>query len=290
MSAWPFEYDLLIFLGLPVRAVREKSSVSDKTQRRKIDPKKSTQNKKVHLNKFFRTTFVGVLARVTENKGKVRASFSKKFAWTRYFFGISGFWVGFGPLKTRPRKNKIGQDTPAPFLNIARNSLPFWLSFPIQGSLVRVETLLNVNFSLWIPTDMPDPYMPGCQWGSKSFSPHRWGCTKTRPFVGVPCTFHSLRIYPYSMVWPLPRRWSKTMVSIPFWGQKALEIKCFLGLERPFLDLVSQTPRPRGRGRPLFGQLCRKKIKKRILDHLPCFAKLPVRVKITTGSLVIPVT
>ena len=28
----------------------------------------------------------------------------------------------------------------------------------------------------------------------------------------------------------------------------------FLGLERPFLDLVSQTPRPRGGGRPLFAQ------------------------------------
>ena len=56
---------------------------------------------------------------------------------------------------------------------------------------------------------------------------------------------HSLRIYPYPMVWPLPRPWSETMVS-------DLEIKGFLGLGRPFLDLVSQTPRPRGRGRPLF--------------------------------------
>ena len=26
---------------------------------------------------------------------------------------------------------------------------------------------------------------------------------------------HSLRIYPYPMVWPLPRPWSETMVSIP---------------------------------------------------------------------------
>ena len=31
-------------------------------------------------------------------------------------------------------------------------------------------------------------------------------------------------------------------------------IKDFLSLERPFLDLVSQTPRPRGRGRPLFAE------------------------------------
>ena len=66
---------------------------------------------------------------------------------------------------------------------------------------------------------------------------------------------HSFRIYPYPMVWPLPRPWSETMVSIPFRAQKTLEIKGFLGLERPFLDLVSQTPRPRGRGRPLFAEL-----------------------------------
>ena len=31
--------------------------------------------------------------------------------------------------------------------------------------------------------------------------------------------------------------------------------KRFLGLDRPFLDLVSQTPRPRGRGRPLFAEV-----------------------------------
>ena len=76
---------------------------------------------------------------------------------------------------------------------------------------------------------------------------------------------HSLRIYPYPMVWPLPRPWSETMVSIPLWAQKTLEIKGFLGLERPFLDLVSRTPRPRGRGRPLFAEKgpekrCRAKI------------------------------
>ena len=64
--------------------------------------------------------------------------------------------------------------------------------------------------------------------------------------------FHNLRIYPYPMVWPLPRPWSETMVSIPLWTQKTLQIKDFGGLERPFLDLVSQTPRPRDRGRPLF--------------------------------------
>ena len=66
------------------------------------------------------------------------------------------------------------------------------------------------------------------------------------------CQIHSLRIYPYPMVLPLSRPWSETMVSILLWAQKTLEIKGFLGLQRPFLDLVSQTPRPTGRGRPLF--------------------------------------
>ena len=41
-------------------------------------------------------------------------------------------------------------------------------------------------------------------------------------------------------------------LGIPLSAQKTLEIKGFLALGRPFLDLVSQTPRPRGRGRPLF--------------------------------------
>ena len=44
------------------------------------------------------------------------------------------------------------------------------------------------------------------------------------------------------------RPWSQS----PPRAQKTLETKGFLGLERPFLDLVSQTPRPRGGGRPLF--------------------------------------
>ena len=62
------------------------------------------------------------------------------------------------------------------------------------------------------------------------------------------------------MVWPLPRPWSETMVSIPLRAQKTLEIKGSLGLEPPFLDLVSQTPRPRGRGRPLFAEKSRRNV------------------------------
>ena len=39
----------------------------------------------------------------------------------------------------------------------------------------------------------------------------------------------------------------------------------FQGLERPFLDLVSQTPRRRGRGRPVFAD-CRE-----FSRHFGCF-------------------
>ena len=45
------------------------------------------------------------------------------------------------------------------------------------------------------------------------------------------------------------------MVSSPSEHRTTLEIKGFLGLERPFLDLVSQTPRPRGQDRPLFADV-----------------------------------
>ena len=48
------------------------------------------------------------------------------------------------------------------------------------------------------------------------------------------------------------RPWSRS----PFEHRKPLEIKRFLGLERPFLDLASQTLRPRGGGRPLFAEFC----------------------------------
>ena len=62
----------------------------------------------------------------------------------------------------------------------------------------------------------------------------------------------------HPMVWPLPRPWSETMVSIPLWAQKTLEMKGFSGSGAPILDLVSQTPRPRGGGRPLFAESGRK--------------------------------
>ena len=40
-----------------------------------------------------------------------------------------------------------------------------------------------------------------------------WGCVREE-FSGGDIS-HSLRIYPYPMVWPVPRPWSETMVSIP---------------------------------------------------------------------------
>ena len=58
---------------------RESFQGSWSSRRRKIHPKKSTQNKKVHLNKFIWTIPVGFLTRLTGKQAKVRANFSKKF-------------------------------------------------------------------------------------------------------------------------------------------------------------------------------------------------------------------
>ena len=93
---------------LKVARVVINSEDEDPPQRRKIHPKKSTRNKKVHLNKFFWTISVGFLTRVTGSLGRQkfartfrkssreRGVFFGYFAWTRCFFGISGFGVGFG--------------------------------------------------------------------------------------------------------------------------------------------------------------------------------------------------
>ena len=87
--------------------------------------------------------------------------------------------------------------------------------------------------------------------------------------------YHSLRIYPYPMVWPP----FETMVSIPLWAQKTLEIKGLLGLERRFLDLVSQTPRPRGRGRPLFAEKIISEIQPRSLCRFASLSPAPTRAQ-----------
>ena len=83
-----------------------------------------------------------------------------------------------------------------------------------------------------------------------------WGCTLTGGIIingGVACVCARLTI---SGSTPTP--WSGPFrdhgLNPPPSNRKPLEIKGFLGLERPFLDLVSQTPRPRGRGRPLFAE------------------------------------
>ena len=73
-----------------------------------------------------------------------------------------------------------------------------------------------------------------------------------------------------------PTPWSgspmETMVwdhGIPLRAPKTLEIKGFLGLERPFLDLVSQTLRPRGRGRPLFAEIQNNKKSVTVSGNFP---------------------
>ena len=65
---------------------------------RKTHPKKSTQNKKVHLNKFFWTISVGFLTCVTGKKAKVRANFRKSSRERGAFLVFRDFGWAFGPL------------------------------------------------------------------------------------------------------------------------------------------------------------------------------------------------
>ena len=66
--------------------------------RRKIHPKKSTQNKKVHLNKFFWTIRVGFLTRLTGSREKFARTFRKSSRKRGVFFWYFGILGGFGGL------------------------------------------------------------------------------------------------------------------------------------------------------------------------------------------------
>ena len=64
------------------------------SQRRKIHPKKSTQNKNVHLNKFFLNNFRRVSDSRHREEGKSSRELFRKTSRERGVVGILGFWVG----------------------------------------------------------------------------------------------------------------------------------------------------------------------------------------------------
>ena len=66
------------------------------------------------------------------------------------------------------------------------------------------------------------------------------------PIVGG--GFHSLRICPYPMVWPLPRPWSETMVSIPPLSTENPRNKGFSGSGAPIFGFGLADPRAKGVG------------------------------------------
>ena len=68
----------------------------------------------------------------------------------------------------------------------------------------------------------------------------------TSPGISHPKTFLQTQIYPFPMAWPFQDHGL----------EKALCMKDFLCLERPFLDLVSQTPRPRAGVDPCLLNVC----------------------------------
>ena len=105
-SFWPFW--TIGPVNLPALALWQASQIPEKSSRSNAGPKAGYQRRKIHpntkghLNKFLWAISVRFLTRVTGKKAKVRASFSKKFAWTRCFVGILGFGVGF--WASRPLK------------------------------------------------------------------------------------------------------------------------------------------------------------------------------------------
>ena len=58
-------------------------------------PEKSTQNKNIHLNKFFLNNFRWVPDSRHREEGKSSRERFEKVRVNAPFFGISGFWVGF---------------------------------------------------------------------------------------------------------------------------------------------------------------------------------------------------
>ena len=166
----------------------------------------------------FGETFRATFSRVWVTEGKVHQNFTSKTVWkTENFTQISLCWGAalkiFSPTPPHqiPRRHPAGSQPLPPLLG---DPPPWWFS-------TKKPTPPSLS-----PRTPPSP------------PPSR---NKNKKYPKRPPRPHSLRICPFPMVRPLP----ETMVSIPLWAQKTLETKGFVGLERPFLDLVSQ---PKGQG------------------------------------------
>ena len=70
---------------------------------RKIHPKKSTPNKKVHLDKFLLNNFRWVPDSCHREEGKSSCEFFEKVRANAVFFGISGFLVSSWVPKNCPK-------------------------------------------------------------------------------------------------------------------------------------------------------------------------------------------
>ena len=195
---------------------------------------------------------------------EIRGEFSRQIpGWIGGFFG-GVFWPlslentgGKNPSKNPQQNSNQNLGALRPKSTLQGSGLEC-LFFPWCFRLSRRDLLRNLRPTVassriihWVGAD---GWQAGGATTTEGQPPPASGPPKRIRLPEGPSKSDSLRIYPYPMVWPFPRPWSETMVSIPLRAQKTLEIKGFLGLERPFLDLVSQTPRPRGRGRPLFAE------------------------------------
>ena len=152
---------------------------------RKIHPKKSTQNKKVHLNRVFWKISVRFLTRVTGKKAKVHVNFSKSSCergvsfW--YFWILGGFWglCGFRGRDRSYRRRILGQYSaapcsPGPFVvgegqkgtrGRGRDRNLLWQSVPLTpiGFVLRAPYLLN-QFPFF--SVLQKTLMGGAGWGA----------------------------------------------------------------------------------------------------------------------------
>ena len=113
-------------------------------------------------NKFFWTISVRFLTRVTGTKAKVRANFSKMFAWTRCFFGILGFWVGCGASITSKRQFSLRfkQTKLIGEKSLSNGNARFWCTQFLTLQQVQL-TLLSLSaiflfFDIWLAISSED--------------------------------------------------------------------------------------------------------------------------------------
>ena len=104
------------------------------------------------------------------------------------------------------------------------------------------------NFSVWVTSqgkETQSTMLFLCLLGTQGDSRDP-DILKTVRVVNLLSIVHSLRIYPYPMVWPLPRPWSQSMVSDPPLSTETPRNKGFSGCGAPIFGFGLADPRAQG--------------------------------------------